>query len=73
MMEEGEDVVEGGQQHLAGGAALPSSSWSPSVLLPNTQPGPPGCVPPVMEIINIRDASANREVLWSPCDHLSFI
>ena len=67
-------VVEGGQQHLDGAAALQSSSslWSPSVLLPDIQPGPPGCVPPVMEIINIRDASANREELWSACVHLSF-
>ena len=37
------------------------------------QAGPPGCVPPVMEIINIHDASANREVLWSACVYLSFI
>ena len=56
-MEEGEDVVEGGQQRLAGGADVWLLSPHHGHLLPDTQPGPPGRGPPGMEAINIRDTS----------------
>ena len=56
-MEEGEDVVEGGQQRLAGGAGVRLLSPHHGHLLPDTQPGPPGCGPPGMEIISIHDTS----------------
>ena len=60
-MKEGEDVVEGGQQRLAGGAGVRLLSPHHGHLLPDTQPGPPGCGPPGMEIISIRDTSAKIE------------
>ena len=56
-MEEGEDVVEGGQQRLAGGAGVGLLGPHHGHLLPDTQPGPPGRGPPGMEAINIRDTS----------------
>ena len=47
-MEEGEDVVEGGQQRLAGGAGVGLLSSHHSHLLPDAQPGAPGSGPPAM-------------------------
>ena len=46
-MEKWEDVVEGGQQRLAGGAGVRLLSPHHGHLLPDTQPGPPGCGPPI--------------------------
>ena len=51
-MEEGKDVVEGGQQRLAGGAGVRLLSPHHGHLLTDTQPGPPGCGPPGISIIS---------------------
>ena len=47
-VEEGEDVVEGGEQGLAGGAGVGLLSSHHGHLLPDAQPGAPGSRPPAM-------------------------